>query len=293
MTSSSVPGLTRFNAADDGAARAALSEVCASTAWVAEVLRGRPYPDVRALLAASDAAVRRLDEAGLDEALAGHPPIGRPTPGDTVSAGEQRGMTGAPPALAAEMRELNLAYQARFGHVFLVCASGLTAEELRDALRRRLGNSRERERDVARAELGRINRLRLTRLVEAAPSASAFTHAPASAPATVSTHVLDTAAGRPAAGVTVALTARTQGAWSALGAAETDGDGRCGGLPALPGDATHARLLFDVGPHLSRERAGGAAFFPEVTAVFAVTPGEHYHVPLLLSPFGYSVYRGS
>ncbi|MFI0738932.1 2-oxo-4-hydroxy-4-carboxy-5-ureidoimidazoline decarboxylase [Streptomyces sp. NPDC021100] len=289
MTSSSVPGLTRFNAADDGAARAALSEVCVSTAWVAGVLRGRPYPDVRALLTASDAAVERLDAAGLDEAFAGHPPIGRPTPGDAVSAGEQRGMTGAPPALAAEMRELNLAYQARFGHVFLICASGLTAEELRDALRRRLGNPREREREVARAELGRINRLRLTRLVGAAPSASASTPAPA----TVSTHILDTAAGRPAAGVTVALTARTQGAWSALGAAETDGDGRCGELPALPGDATHARLLFDVGPHLSRERAGGAAFFPEVTAVFAVTPGEHYHVPLLLSPFGYSVYRGS
>ncbi|MGI5340772.1 2-oxo-4-hydroxy-4-carboxy-5-ureidoimidazoline decarboxylase [Streptomyces sp. CA-181903] len=289
MSSSSVPGLTRFNAADDSAAKAALSEVCASTAWVAEVLRGRPYPDVRALLAASDAAVGRLDAAGLDEALAGHPPIGRPTPGDAVSAGEQRGMAGAPPALAAEVHELNRAYRERFGHVFLVCASGLTAEELRDALRSRLGNPPERERDVVRAELGRINRLRLTRLAETTPAGAT----PAGAPATVSTHILDTAAGRPAAGVTVALTARSQGAWSALGAAETDGDGRCGGLPALPGDATHARLLFDVGPHLSRERAGGAAFFPEVTAVFAVTPGEHYHVPLLLSPFGYSVYRGS
>ncbi|QTT76323.1 2-oxo-4-hydroxy-4-carboxy-5-ureidoimidazoline decarboxylase [Streptomyces mobaraensis NBRC 13819 = DSM 40847] len=283
MTSSSVPGLTRFNAADDGAARAALSEVCASTAWVEELLRGRPYPDVRALLAASDAAVARLDAAGLDEALAGHPPIGRPTPGDAVSAGEQRGMTGAPPALAAEVRELNLAYRERFGHVFLVCATGLTAEELRDALRRRIGNPPDREREVTRAELGRINRLRLTRLTESTPTETA----------TVSTHVLDTAAGRPAAGVTVALTARTRGAWSAVGTAETDGDGRCGGLPALPGEATHARLRFDVGPHLSRERAGGAAFFPEVTAVFAVAPGEHYHVPLLLSPFGYSVYRGS
>ncbi|MBZ4319861.1 2-oxo-4-hydroxy-4-carboxy-5-ureidoimidazoline decarboxylase [Streptomyces sp. SCA2-4] len=283
-----MPGLTRFNAAEDGAARAALAEVCASTAWAAEVLAGRPYADVGALLAASDAAVARLDEAGLDAALAGHPPIGRPTPGDAVSAGEQRGMAGAPPGLAAEVRELNLAYQERFGHVFLVCATGLSAEELRDALRRRLGNPPQRERDVARAELGRINRLRLARLVEDERGAG-----PDAKPATVSTHVLDTAAGRPAVGVSVALTVRTEGAWSALGAAETDGDGRCGNLPALPGDATHARLLFDVGPHLSRERAGGAAFFPEVTAVFAVTPGEHHHVPLLLSPFGYSVYRGS
>ncbi|MGK5638980.1 2-oxo-4-hydroxy-4-carboxy-5-ureidoimidazoline decarboxylase [Streptomyces sp. URMC 126] len=289
MSSSSVPGLTRFNAAEDGAARAALSEVCASTAWAAEMLAGRPYRDVAALCAASDAAVARLDEAGLDEALAGHPPIGRPTPGDAVSAAEQRGMAGAPDRLADEVRELNLAYQERFGHVFLVCATGRTAEELRDALRRRLANPPERERRVARAELARINRLRLVRLAEGdgAPPAS-----PAPG-ATVSTHVLDTAAGRPATGVTVRLAAHVHGVWTALGTAETDGDGRCGNLPALPGDAGHARLLFEVGPHLSRERAGGAAFFPEVTAAFAVAPGEHYHVPLLLSPFGYSVYRGS
>ncbi|WP_425586014.1 hydroxyisourate hydrolase [Streptomyces thioluteus] len=112
--------------------------------------------------------------------------------------------------------------------------------------------------------------------------------------ATVSTHVLDTAAGRPAAGVPVALAARTgSGPWREVGSAVTDADGRCVRLPPLPADATHARLQFETEPHLTREPAGGAAFFPEVTAVLSVTPGEHHHLPLLLSPFGYSVYRGS
>ncbi|MCC3779161.1 hydroxyisourate hydrolase, partial [Streptomyces sp. UNOB3_S3] len=55
--------------------------------------------------------------------------------------------------------------------------------------------------------------------------------------------------------------------------------------------ATHVRLRFDVGPYLSA--GAGTVFFPEVTVAFAVSPGEHHHVPLLLSPFGYSVYRGS
>ncbi|MDG9702344.1 hydroxyisourate hydrolase [Streptomyces sp. DH37] len=114
--------------------------------------------------------------------------------------------------------------------------------------------------------------------------------------ATVSTHVLDTAAGRPAAGVAVELSVRGaaggDGApWRAHGESVTDADGRCRDLPDLPEDAAHARLRFAVGGYL--EQGPGGAFFPEVATVFAVRPGEHHHVPLLLSPFGYSVYRGS
>ncbi|GGX62650.1 hydroxyisourate hydrolase [Streptomyces hiroshimensis] len=115
--------------------------------------------------------------------------------------------------------------------------------------------------------------------------------------ASVSTHVLDTAAGRPAAGVAVELSTRSggdaDGPWSVCGSSVTDADGRCRGLPPPPEGATHVRLRFDVGPYAARGPAGQGAFFPEVAVVFAVAPGEHHHVPLLLSPFGYSVYRGS
>ncbi|QDY79713.1 hydroxyisourate hydrolase [Streptomyces qinzhouensis] len=126
--------------------------------------------------------------------------------------------------------------------------------------------------------------------------------------ASVSTHILDTSAGRPAAGVPVRLSARStdQGPWTELGASATDADGRCKDLPAPPEGTTRVRLEFgteayfltrraeaqqDVPAH--RDSGPGPVFFPEVAIVFAVSAGEHYHVPLLLNPFGYSVYRGS
>jgi 5-hydroxyisourate hydrolase len=139
---------------------------------------------------------------------------------------------------------------------------------------------------------------------------------PTSRPAaSVSTHILDTSRGRPAAGVAVALSVRAgAGApWTAHGTSATDADGRCKDLPAAPGTTTHVRLDFAVEPYFTRDRAAthtpaeaqqdaprtdsgprdSGVFFPEVAIVFAVTAGEHYHVPLLLNPFGYSVYRGS
>ncbi|EMF20178.1 hydroxyisourate hydrolase [Streptomyces pseudogriseolus] len=132
-------------------------------------------------------------------------------------------------------------------------------------------------------------------------------------PASVSTHILDTSAGRPAEGVAVRLAARPgpRAAWQELGGSSTDADGRCKDLPALPEGTTHVRLAFEVEPYFlnnpknpnkkaeaqqdapAHRDSGTAVFFPEVTVTFAVTPGEHYHVPLLLNPFGYSVYRGS
>ncbi|MDH2389238.1 2-oxo-4-hydroxy-4-carboxy-5-ureidoimidazoline decarboxylase [Streptomyces sp. HNM0663] len=166
MTSSSIPGLARFNALESGAALAALHEACASSAWGSKLLAQRPYATVEALLAAGDAAMAELSAEDLAEAMAGHPPIGRPKPGDPTSAREQRGMAGASEELKAEMLELNLGYQDKFGHVFLICATGRTGEQMRDALRERIGNTPEEEREIVRVELGKINRIRLTRLME-------------------------------------------------------------------------------------------------------------------------------
>ncbi|MEU6800064.1 hydroxyisourate hydrolase [Streptomyces neyagawaensis] len=123
--------------------------------------------------------------------------------------------------------------------------------------------------------------------------------------ASVSTHILDTSVGRPAPGVAVRLAARPgrDADWRALGGSATDTDGRCKDLPALPEGTTHVRLDFAVEPYFETQRAeaqqdapahrDSGVFFPEVVITFAVEAGEHYHVPLLLNPFGYSVYRGS
>ncbi|MGW2981465.1 2-oxo-4-hydroxy-4-carboxy-5-ureidoimidazoline decarboxylase [Streptomyces humidus] len=166
MTSTSpLPGLARFNALEESAARAALHEVCASTAWADRLLAARPYATLDALYEAGDAAMARLTAADLAEAMAGHPPIGRPRPGDPASKREQGGMAGASERLRADMLELNLAYQEKFGHVFLICATGRTGEQMRDAAEERIGNAPEREREIVRSELGKINRIRLARLV--------------------------------------------------------------------------------------------------------------------------------
>lgn len=167
MTSTSPPpGLARFNDLEESVARAALHEACASTAWATRLLAARPYATVADLYAAGDAAMAGLTATDLAEAMAGHPPIGRPKPGDPTSAREQRGMAGASEELKAELLELNLAYQERFGHVFLICATGRTGEEMRDAVKERIGNAPEQEREIVRVELGKINRIRLARLVE-------------------------------------------------------------------------------------------------------------------------------
>ncbi|SDJ59863.1 hydroxyisourate hydrolase [Streptomyces indicus] len=127
--------------------------------------------------------------------------------------------------------------------------------------------------------------------------------------ASVSTHILDTSIGRPAEGVAISLAARagSDADWVALGGSATDADGRCKDLPALPEGTTHVRLDFETEAYFVKKSANqqaesqqdapanrdSGAFFPEVAITFAVVPGEHYHVPLLLNPFGYSVYRGS
>ncbi|MEV6119244.1 2-oxo-4-hydroxy-4-carboxy-5-ureidoimidazoline decarboxylase [Streptomyces sp. NPDC052077] len=165
MTSLPAPGPARINALEESAALAVLHEVCAAPAWARRLLAARPFTTAEDLYAASDAATAGLTAEDLAAALAAHPPIGSPPPGDPVSVREQPGMSGVPGALREEMLALNRAYREKFGHVLLVCAAGRTGTELRDAARERIGNPPEREREVVRRELGRINRLRLGRLV--------------------------------------------------------------------------------------------------------------------------------
>jgi 5-hydroxyisourate hydrolase len=131
--------------------------------------------------------------------------------------------------------------------------------------------------------------------------------------ATLSTHVLDATSGRPAAGVPVRLERRGPDGWSPVGAGQTDADGRlrlAGGAEGREsGQAGQAgqefaagsgpgfepgvyRITFGTGAYF--QARGVTSFYPEVTVTFEMTgPGEHYHVPLLLSPFAYSTYRGS
>lgn len=110
----------------------------------------------------------------------------------------------------------------------------------------------------------------------------------------ITTHVLDTSRGKPASGVPVLLEMRSEDGWREIARAVTDVDGRARQL--LPPESSLAagtwRLTFGVGNYF--ESHGVESFYPEASIVFLIRdPGQHYHVPLLLSPYGYSTYRGS
>jgi len=111
--------------------------------------------------------------------------------------------------------------------------------------------------------------------------------------ATITTHVLDTARGKPAAGVTVTLEALEHEGSRVIARGATDDDGRCKTLTAGEGVPAGAyRLAFDTGAYFARQ--GTETFFPRALIEFAVRDaGAHFHVPLLVAPFGYSTYRGS
>ena len=108
----------------------------------------------------------------------------------------------------------------------------------------------------------------------------------------ITTHVLDTAGGKPAVGIPVSLHLHADGTWQELARGVTNEDGRITDL-LRPSNlqAGKYRLTFETGRYLSQS---GKSFFPEVEIIFQVhDPAQHYHVPLLLSPYGYSTYRGS
>jgi 5-hydroxyisourate hydrolase/2-oxo-4-hydroxy-4-carboxy-5-ureidoimidazoline decarboxylase len=244
----------------------------------------RPFASVRALRDKADEIWWALSPADWREAFAAHPRIGdvaslRRKFASTASwaAGEQAGAAGASEATLSALAEGNDAYFAKFGFIFIISASGKTADEMLAALRARLSNDAERELRIAAEQQLEITHLRLEKLMASK----------------ITTHVLDTSIGKPAAGVEVTLEALA-GEWRELGRGKTDADGRI--VTLLAGDATLAlgayRLSFATGDYF--QRAQKPTFFPRVAIVFEVADAaQHYHVPLLVSPFGYSTYRGS
>ena len=109
----------------------------------------------------------------------------------------------------------------------------------------------------------------------------------------ITTHILNTSLGKPATGVAAILEARSNGEWNEIGQGTTDGDGRIGDLLSqdVVLDPGAYRLIFDTGNYF--KNLGQDCFYPKVVIVFETKDASHYHVPLLLNPFGYSTYRGS
>jgi 2-oxo-4-hydroxy-4-carboxy-5-ureidoimidazoline decarboxylase len=163
------PGLDQFNLLPDASDQ--LFACCASVTWATRVADGRPYPSRAELKACSATALATLDWARLRVAVGAHPRIGErmATAGHEAawSAGEQSGMDTATADVRAALVEANRAYEERFGHVFLICATGRTDVEILAAARTRLANDDQTEQVVVRAELAKIVALRLVKLLDA------------------------------------------------------------------------------------------------------------------------------
>ena len=160
-------GLAEFNALPGDRAEEALLACCSSRRWAVAVAAGRPYRSAEEMYQAADTALAALSEADIDDALAGHPRIGeRAALGHSEwSNREQAGVAGAADDTRAALAEGNRTYEARFGHVYLVCATGKSPNELLAILKTRLVNDPATERRLVRGELGKINRIRLERML--------------------------------------------------------------------------------------------------------------------------------
>ncbi|HXB48445.1 MAG TPA: 2-oxo-4-hydroxy-4-carboxy-5-ureidoimidazoline decarboxylase [Streptosporangiaceae bacterium] len=179
--------LTWFNQLTARAAQQTLLDCCSARAWAEPMAAGRPYASAEDAIRRSGAIVAELSVADLAEALAGHPRIGERPDTNHGSANhgsasqegasqegagaadwsrqEQSGVDAGDTATKRALAEANLEYEQRFGHIYLVCASGRTGTELLALLRGRLQNEPEDEWQVVRTELQKINALRLHRLL--------------------------------------------------------------------------------------------------------------------------------
>jgi 2-oxo-4-hydroxy-4-carboxy-5-ureidoimidazoline decarboxylase len=155
----------RFNGLATEEARTVLVHCLEAPSWAEIVLAGRPYASTKDLICAAENAAEAMDDVALTSALAGHPRIGERPAGTTTSEvfsrAEQSGVDPEDQDVARRLRAGNLAYEDRFGHVFLICASGRTAPEILDALTDRLTHDDDTERAVVKEQLGQIAVLRL------------------------------------------------------------------------------------------------------------------------------------
>ncbi len=286
--------LDALNAAPAADFTAALGGIFEDAPWVAgQAASARPFATVIALHEAMLAAACAAPSDRIIAFLRGHPElagpaamagdIGRDSMAEQAALGLQRRADDTD-AIAA----LNAAYAARFGFPFILCVRRHTRPSLMHEFRRRLENDPGTERDAALREIGYITRLRLADQV-AGPGMPTVN-------GTLTTHVLDTAAGRPANDVAMELFEVGGNQPVSLIRSVTNADGRTP-QPLLSGAPLRIgtyELRFHVGEYFAGHLAQRPPFLDVIPIRFGISePEAHYHIPLLVSPGAYSTYRGS
>lgn len=289
--------IQQLNALDQDAAQEQLRQCCAAPRWVAAMVQARPFIDIPALLAAADKYWATMHEEDYLEAFSAHPQIGnlatleaKFVQTQAIAAGEQASVEQADSQTLNTLAQGNQDYLSKFGFIFIVCATGKAATEMLTLLQSRLQNTREQELKIAALEQHKITILRLNKQFNALDPDSRE----ATKMSQITTHILDTAAGQPAAGVHITLSRLETDQWRFLSQGTTNSDGRVTDLCAstTPLSAGTYAIKFAVSEYFLAKKQ--PAFYPWVEVVFQLDgSAAHYHIPLLISPFGYSTYRGS
>lgn len=288
--------LDQINALPVEAFVAALGDVFEHAPWVAQAAAARrPYRTVSDLHLAMTRAVA---EASAEMQLAfirAHPELGSKVKRADITADSQAeqgslGLDRLSDQEYARFVSLNAAYRERFGFPFIVCVRRHTRDSILRQFELRLTNDVATERATALDEIGLITRLRLVAKVDGPGKPKTE--------GKLSTHVLDTASGRPAAGLKITLHEVGASARGLLAQTITNADGRTA-MPLLAGGPLRVgsyELCFDVGCYFASQRVDLAdpPFLDIVPVRFSIAePEGHYHVPLLVTPWSYATYRGS
>jgi 2-oxo-4-hydroxy-4-carboxy-5-ureidoimidazoline decarboxylase len=290
--------LAGINAADEAGFIAALGEIYEHAPWVAQAaFARRPFPTLSALHEAMMQAMRAAAPEERRTLINGHPDLaGKAARAGTMtrdSKAEQAsaGLDRLSEAEFARFHRLNTAYRQKFAIPFIICVRRHSKDSILREFERRLENAAEAEVETALMEIFRIAALRLDERVEAVDRLKVHGR--------LSTHVLDTQRGLPAEGVLIELLELSEDGEPRLVASpRSNCDGRTdepliGGRPLPVG---RYELRFHVGDYFAREevRRSNPPFLDVVPVQFALAePEGHYHVPLLVTPWSYSTYRGS
>jgi 2-oxo-4-hydroxy-4-carboxy-5-ureidoimidazoline decarboxylase len=275
-----------------------LANIFEHSPWIAEqAAAARPYSGVKALLAAMKDAVDRAPAAQRLTLIKAHPDLADKTQraaGLTVeSTAEQNGL-GLDRLSDAEFEafeRVNNAYRAKFGFPYIVCVRRHTKDSVLRDFERRLPNDVATETQTSIEEICKIAALRLDQLVSSDDKLAVQGR--------LSTHVLDTHGGMPAAGISVVLTELSDlGEARVIARTVTNSDGRTdqpliGGRPVPIG---RYELMFSVGEYFAGRGAptSDPPFLDQIPVRFSVSdPEGHLHVPLLVTPWSYGTYRGS
>lgn len=280
--------LSEFNNLDIETASQQLFACCGSKKWTSGMMSNFPFPSEKILIDLSAQIwYEECTEVDWKESFTHHPKIGDIKSLTEKFAGkEQAGVAVATNETIEALAQANTDYENKFGFIFIVCATGKSATEMLQILLDRLKNSVDEELNIAMGEQQKISIIRFRKLL----TESDFSFLKVSQ---ITTHVLDTSLGLPGVNISIRLQAKQNNIWKTIAQGITNSDGRIPDL--LPQNKNlkpdSYKMVFETGSYYAQQNS--KTFYPEVEIIFNTFDETHYHVPLLINPFGYNTYRGS